>query len=505
MTQTVVRESPTAPRRSRAALRDRMVIAGFGVAGGGISVVGIGVPSFWGDEAASVLSAERPLPSLFAELAHVDAVHGLYYLFLHFWIAVAGSSETAVRFPSAVAAGFAVAGTVALGRELIGRRAAVFAGFAALAMPELTRMAIEGRSYAFGMAAAVWIAWYLVRLVRRRESRWMPWAIYAAAVGLSIWLFLYLGLMVVVHLALILLERPPRRIVVMWTLSVLVAGPLATPILILSLNQQHQIQFLAYRDYATFNDVLVRQWFGRWYVAVIAWTLIAAGAIVTLVRGRTVPALRRRTLLVYAWLVLPGTLLLAGNAWLDPMYNMRYLAFCVPAVALAVGVGIDRVTALVPPHAGRVAGVMLVAVLLLSCVPGFIAQRGAYAKDGGSDLREIATAVSDRATPGDAIVFDESVKPRRKPRLALDLYPADFAGLDDIGLSTPFTVRVGLWDKVTPLDQLRPDLADHPVVWFVESRTGDGRDLTTLESFGYRVAQTTRLHRTTLYELTETS
>src|ERR1700710_940749 len=81
-----------------------------GAAGLVLSASGSWIPSLWGDEAASVLSAERSLPSLFRMLGHVDSVHGTYYLFLHFWIDAFGASELSVRFPSTIAAGFVVAG-----------------------------------------------------------------------------------------------------------------------------------------------------------------------------------------------------------------------------------------------------------------------------------------------------------------------------------------------------------------------------------------------------------
>ena len=57
-------------------------------------------PSYWGDEAASVLSAQRSLPSLFGMLGNVDAVHGFYYVFLHFWIDEFGATEFATRLPN---------------------------------------------------------------------------------------------------------------------------------------------------------------------------------------------------------------------------------------------------------------------------------------------------------------------------------------------------------------------------------------------------------------------
>ena len=69
------------------------------------SAAGSWIPSLWGDEAASLMSATRPLGSLWHMLSYVDAVHGLYYLGLHGWIDVFGPSPFSIRFPSALAIG----------------------------------------------------------------------------------------------------------------------------------------------------------------------------------------------------------------------------------------------------------------------------------------------------------------------------------------------------------------------------------------------------------------
>src|SRR5690242_10780983 len=65
-----------------------------------VSVTGSWIPSLWGDEAASVLSALRPPESLVAMLGYVDAVHGAYYFGLQAWVALFGAEPFAVRFPS---------------------------------------------------------------------------------------------------------------------------------------------------------------------------------------------------------------------------------------------------------------------------------------------------------------------------------------------------------------------------------------------------------------------
>ncbi|MBN9180093.1 MAG: hypothetical protein J0J00_06015, partial [Microbacterium sp.] len=99
-----------------------------GAAAAVISAAGSWIPSLWGDEAASLLSARRPLGSLFAMLTHVDAVHGLSYIALHFWIRVFGSSAFSIRVPSALAIGVCAAAVVVLCGRFGSLRFAVVAG-----------------------------------------------------------------------------------------------------------------------------------------------------------------------------------------------------------------------------------------------------------------------------------------------------------------------------------------------------------------------------------------
>ncbi|MEO8094600.1 MAG: glycosyltransferase family 39 protein [Pseudolysinimonas sp.] len=475
---------------------------GLGVAGASVSAVGLGTPSYWGDEAASVMSASRPLWSLWAELAHIDAVHGLYYLALHFWIEAFGTSEAATRLPSVIAAGFAIAGTVVLGTELLGLRRGIIAGVIVAVLPELTRMAIETRSYAFAIAAAVWLTWLLVRMVRRRESRRWVWMGYAVATALSIYLFLYLAFMLLVAVVVVLVEHPPRSVVRSWARAIVVVAVVTAPFVVVAIGEQQQIAFLANRDYVTFNNIVVRQWFGHPLAATLGWSLILVGFALTLAGRHVLGMTEMRAMgIIAGWLVAPTLLLVVGNA-VHPMYNMRYVAFCVPAVAMAVAVGIDRLADLARvPSLRKGLVVVLIGAVLAACVPSYLGQRTPYSKDGGSDLRLIATTIDAHAKAGDAVVFDSSVVPRRKPRLALDLYPNDFAGLTDVALLTSYVDRQSLWDRVSTVDSAVEPLLGHLTVWAVESNHSASTDLEALERIGYTVVDTLPLHRTTIYEL----
>jgi mannosyltransferase len=470
-----------------------------GVLGGLLAVAGSGVPSYWGDEAASVLSAGRSLPSLLGMLEKIDAVHGLYYLFLHGWIGLFGSSEFAVRLPSAIGVGFAAAGVVVLGTQLVDRRTGVIAGILLALLPVVTRFGIEARSYAFVIAAAVWLIVLLVGLMRRPQDGLAGWVWFAIAFAAAIHLFVYVALLWVVQLAVVVAYRPRREVVVRWLGASGAALLLSLPFMLLCLSQRGQIAFLALRQYATADAVLTGQWFGRVpWLALVVWSLIL-GAITA---GVFVAPLRRAVIIATTWMAVPTLLLLAGNAWVTPMYNLRYTSYSAPAVALLAAVGLRGLALLFPKRATiarwlPVAGISLVAVL---AVPGYVAQRAPFAKDGGSDLRQVAELVSENAAPGDAVLFDQTTKPSRRPRLALDLYPERFSGLDDVALRLPYTSRNWLWDKVAPLDEALPKVATHQRIWVVELGS-DVTGVNAVRGLGFTVNRALPVHRTTVYEL----
>jgi mannosyltransferase len=208
-------------------------------------------------------------------------------------------------------------------------------------------------------------------------------------------------------------------------------------------------------------------------------------------------------LLAVTWTMLPTALLLLGDRLVTPMYDVRYPTFCVPAVALLMASGV-RELARLARHGGVARAIttgVIVAMLAGLSMPTFLAQRQPYAKDGGSDLRQSANLLGSLASPGDAVVFDQSVKPSRRPRLAKALYPASFAGLADVALTTPYAQRTRLWDRVAPLTEVEASLAHHRVVWAVELSGSASSDVSVLESLGYDVTAVHPIHRTNVVEL----
>lgn len=474
-----------------------------GIAGVAVSAAGSWIPSFWGDEAASIMSATRPLGTLWPMLLQVDAVHGAYYLFLHGWIALFGASEFSVRLPSAIAMGIAVAGLVLLANRLATRRVAIFTGITCAVLPCITRMGAEARGYAFSVAIAVWLTWWLVRLTdpRVRPMRG-GWVVYAVGVALGVYMFLYLALMVLVHAAILLATPGQRRTLRPFVLASLTAMVGTIPVIVLAVLQRHQIGFLVHRNQTAPEKLLINQWFGNPLLAALAWLLIIATVALWAASRRGARNASRSAVIPdpvvvgLVWLLLPSALLLVANL-VVPLYSMRYVTFAAPAAALLLGLALDL------PRRVWVAW-LLVAALLVTAAPSWLQQRGPYSRNGGSDWSEVAVTLQRYVRPGDGVVFADNTRPSRRPRLAMHVYPHAFEGVRDLLLGEPYQERAGLWDAALPLTMLPERTAGIDRVWLLDDQSSSW-GLRSLRQQGFAIARVFREHRTTIYELTRST
>jgi mannosyltransferase len=487
---TATAEAPS-PTSVRPPWRSPVVIAAVGIGLGTfiLSSLGSWVPSLWGDEVTSAMSAERPLPTLFAMLGHIDAVHGTYYLFLHFWVEVFGSSPFSIRFPSAIATGIAAGGVVVLGRRLATVRTGITAGIVFAVIPRTTYMGEEARGYAMSAACAVWLSILLVSLLQARDVRRARWAVYAIGVALCAYVFLFSLLLLVAHAVIVVSMRRPG-LARTWIKATAGGLALALPVIVYGVAERGQIAFLTDRTAATFGSVAVGQWFTNAACATVAWALIAAAIVVpaiTWLRERRSLSIRRPSLVVLAavWGLAPTVILLSVNA-VHAIYSSRYLSFCVPAIALLIGSLLGRIQP-------RWLPVGLVLALGATASTSYLHDRTPYAKNA-SDWAADASVIQSHARPGQGVLFDESTKPSTRMRLAMRGYPQAFVGLKDIGLTTPWFERTTWSDAASPLSDVLPRLDNLKTVWVIEYRAAhaqaDTYDLATLQSQGF-----TELHR----------
>jgi mannosyltransferase len=463
------------------------------------SFIGSWIPSYWGDEAASVMSAERSLPSLFRMLGHIDAVHGAYYVFLHYWIGAFGASELATRLPSAVAAGFVVTGTFFVGQHLARRSLGIAAAVVCAVLPRIVYLGGETRSYAFSTAIAVWLTLLLLILIRRRITNRWAWLGYAAGLALGLYLFLYLGLLILVHAAYLVSSRrfgPVRR---RWLQAVALAVALGSPVIVYGFVERHQIAFLAKRHYATAANILVLQWLGNPFLAVVAWALVVLAVTSAIIAWRRWHERSELIILTVLWVAIPTVALLAMSI-VSPTYNLRYLSQSAPGLALLIVAGVFQLRA-------RWLKMAALATVVALALPTDVGQREPFAMNHGSDLSQTAAVIGSEAHAGDAIVFDRTTLPSQRLRLMLHLYPSDFVGLKDVGLKVPYRKRDHLWDTTWPLDLVPQRLNGVTTVWLLEL-TGSpdnrhGTDVRTLESLGYHRVSRQLINRTVIYKFSE--
>jgi len=492
-----------APTRSAATLTRPAVLAAlFGVLATALAAIGSGIPSLWGDEATSIMSAQRTLPSLFRMLGNVDAVHGTYYLGLHFWGDLVGFSPFAVRLPSAIVVGLATAAVVLLAARLRDARTAVIAGLVCAILPRVTYMGEEARSFAFSAAVAAWLTVLLVAALDRRRPRAAWFVGYGVLLAAGTYVFLYTILFVVVHGVIVAVCRPPRRTVRGLLIAVGAAVSAVAPLLVFAIGQHHQISYLGAVPQLSAETLFSGLWFGdSWPLAIAAWALIVVAVAVAIrqwmraarARGERFFARRESRLptlvgVALLWLLLPPAILIAVQSFV-PDFTARYVSFCAPAAVLLIACGVDDLLRW-RRWAGAVAGVLVLAL----CVPVYVAERTPYAKNQ-SDWAEVSAAIGAHARPGDAVVFDESAKPSKRPRLAEHTYPAGFEDTTDVAIDLPAAKTTSWHDSAYTVRQAaargRFDRVDR--VWLIEYASSPG----SVDDYGVADLATLGFHETT--------
>ena len=175
----------------------------------------LGRLSLWRDEAYTVDAIGRPLPRVFAMLAHTDAVNGAYYVLLHAWAEMAGTSPAALRLPSLLAMAVAAVVTAAIGRRLARARlpapalTGVVAGLLFTAAPQVTRYAQDARAYGLVTMWATVATYLLLRALA--DGRWRWWTAYGAAI-IAVGVFNLLAvLLVAAHGVTVWIARARQR------------------------------------------------------------------------------------------------------------------------------------------------------------------------------------------------------------------------------------------------------------------------------------------------------
>lgn len=292
---------------------------------------------FWIDEGIAVGISSQPLTSI-PGLLRQDGAPPLYYLLLHLWMSVFGSSEAATHFLSLLFALAVVPAALWAGWSLFGRRAGWICAVLAALNPFLSYYANETRMYSLLVLLGLLTIATFVHVFVFGHRRYLP--AFVVLLTLSMYthnwsLFLAVGAgLAVIPCAV---TRPdPRRTLIDAVFAFSATGLLYAPWLPMALYQAGQ-GLNPWARRATLSDmreqvaILVG---GR--EVVIALGVGAAGALVTILKRPT----RRDALAVVALVIMAVVIVMGG--WVSGVWAYRYLALIVPFLLLVLALGLAR-------------------------------------------------------------------------------------------------------------------------------------------------------------------
>ncbi len=457
-----------------------------------VNLYHVSVPSLWRDEAYTIEASRRSPGQILALMHHSDAVHGAYYLCMHVVISLFGYSETVVRLPSVLATAVAAGFLAVLARRLAARSpvplpavAGVLAGLLYAIAVSVTYYAQEARSYAIVTMLAV-IATYLLdhALSAGAAKRsapgdaagggtWRWWTGYAVVIALTGLFNLLALLLLFAHAVTVVVASGRLRTFLVWAGSGIVAVAVLTPVVLLAYAEKGSIGWEGKPGYAAVAT-LAKNVAGSKALVIPVAVLIAISVCAGLITGR-----RRVTpaLVGLPWLVLPPVILLAVSQ-AHPVYNFRYVLFCMPAAALLTADGLAWIAQfarrLIRPRQedGRtlaLAGAWLPSAAIAAIVAvALIQPQHAIRKPGSrpDNLRQAAAIVSANQRPGD-VVFYLPIN----SRVLGSAYPGPFRKLRDIALAeTPVASATLNGTEVSP-STLASRFAGTTRVWLL---TNDG-------------------------------
>ncbi|WUG37156.1 glycosyltransferase family 39 protein [Streptomyces sp. NBC_00459] len=405
----------------------------------------------WRDEAATFQVARRTVPQIWRLLHQVDAVHGLYYLFMRPVLAV-HPGEVLLRIPSVLAAAVTAGLVAALGARLARPRVGLWAGLLYAINPMVGHYAQEGRSYAMVAAGAAGATLLLVRAVGGRS--WVP---YGAVVAVTCLLHEFAVLLLLAHAVTLALARVPRRVWAGWLCAAGTVVLAVLPLALLSHAQSAQVAWLRPPGQSSV-DHLVRQFAGPTdEVLAPCLILIYVASSRPWGRGLSLPAV------ALPLLVVPPAILMTGSQW-SPLYDARYVLYALAGAPLLVAAGADRIARAVPrlPRATVTAAGALAVVLVCVHQLPLLREDRSMAQRGGENLAVASALASRELRPGDPVLFLPAIG--RRSALA---YPKGFRGSRDVALAESARTSGTLYGVEVNPAVLRRRLAGLDHVWLI--------------------------------------
>ena len=436
--------------------------------------------SMGNDEVATRWAALLPLHQLAHLVNNVDAVHGLYYLLMHGWMAI-GTSPAVMRIPSVISMVVAAGLIAILARQLTGSGwAALFAGLIMALTPTITYYAQTARSYALVYLCVVGATLLLLRALRaEHDGRPVVWAwvSYGALMLPAGYLNEMALLALIAHGVTVLLARYGRPAFVHWAVAAVLAAVLVLPLAVVSAREDAAVAWIP-RPGPGAVRVLFHDYFGATTGLAVLLLLCAVLAVLPgrgqgpwpeRPDGPGLPWWRRGGLSVQSvgapLLVLPGLVLGLESLVAHPLYVDRYVLYGEAGAALLAGAGAYRAGLWLarrvhwPALVWGVGAVVCVLALVLQLGPQ---QRVRTPQSRLYDFGGPSRYVAAHAHQGDGVLFFSAFF--RKARLG---YPADFSKVSDFAMAVSPERAGNFQGTDKPFGQVRPLMLAHQRIWVV--------------------------------------
>lgn len=435
---------------------------------------GINDRAAWLDEAIS-----RAATGQLAEtIDRTGGTMAAYYVVLDGWTGLFGDSITTMRLLSLVFVVFTVVTVSRIAARLLDPSAGILATIIVALLPGITRYGQEARSYALtaSIAAASWLA--LMNAVRgsgvpERQARSTVWWMAVAALSLLGVLAHGLFLLQVAAQALSLLfgrRRDLYRFAPAGLLSFLAV------MYLFKTGADHVANWVPPLSAQQALDAGALPFAPSVAPALALLAVATVGAIVAVRRSSaaTGPEERWLCLVPVFWAVVP-LLLLALLSVSRPYFLARYLVASLPAMALLLATGIQRLTGVVGSRFEDVDKRTLLGVTGTACVGLLLVGQVSMHREKGDDWRGAAGVLATNIEPSDAVLFTQpdlklpfdtawSELDERPPSAPQPIYPAY-----PLGELHRFPVDV-------PREDLEQAITDTSRLWVVHSTFVQSKD-----------------------------
>ncbi len=428
--------------------------------------------SLWRDEVDTMLFATRSLPELLEMFRKPGENGPLFFLALRPWLAAAGTSEFALRFPSALAGALAVPMLYVLVRRLVGQRAASIAALLSTVAPYLVWYGQEAKMYAL-LTVAVPLSLWLTLEVTRRHG-WVRWVVLYVVTTLSFYAHVLAALVIplqAVWLVVACRNRSLRRRIAEAAIYLVALILPYSPMIWWQAKLWLSPTFKTGLPFVPLSDILTVLLVGFTRgILPVSSPLTLLPAVLGLFAGvglwasnsptETKFQKRSSIVLLSSWLLLPPILLYAVSLEM-PIFADRYLIWVMPAYLALIATGIVALY-----DAWRPLGFLTLGACLALNLAGIWNQTSQPIK---ADMRGAAQYVMAAKTNDDLLVFQIPYN-----RFAFTYY----AGDDFQWLDGPYTNN-GMAEAEFG-NHMAEDVADHGVIWLVSSEASmwDDRDLT---------------------------